>query len=192
MAACRRCWWIRSTSERRTPESVEARASARVSTPTREPAPTGVGPEDARSWIAAGSAERALAAAESAIRSGDLDPWRLIEGDALRALGRPLDAAIAYRRAVNELPAPRRQQAGFLEARLRANELGDPEGALEALRDAGVTGTSSPLRERGLSLEVRLLARLDRRSELVTVAETYVREYPEGPDAHELRALTDR
>ncbi len=144
--------------------------------------------DEVRSWIATGAAERALAEAENAIRSGEVDPWRMVEGDALRALGRPLDAALAYRRAASELASPRRQQAGFLEARLRANELSDPEGALEALRDAGVTGASSPLRERGIALEVQLLMRLDRRSEIIPIAEMYVHDYPDGPQVETMRA----
>jgi ferric-dicitrate binding protein FerR (iron transport regulator) len=174
-------------------ERASARAEVQASATSREP-PTSVAAreyprvEDVRNWIATGAAERALAEAERAIRSGEVDPWRMIEGDALRALGRPLDAALAYRRAASELASPRRQQAGFLEARLRANELSDPEAALEALRDAGVTGASSPLRERGLSLEVQLLARLGRDSEIIPVAETYLRDYPDGPQVEVMRA----
>jgi tetratricopeptide (TPR) repeat protein len=143
---------------------------------------------DARAWIASGDAARALLEAQSATRAGDVDPWRMVEGDALRALGRASEAADAYHRASEELASPRRQQAGFLEARLRASELGDSEGALRALHDAGVSADGSPLRERGLSLEAQLLSRLGRTEELAQIAELYLRDYPNGPQAVAMRA----
>jgi tetratricopeptide (TPR) repeat protein len=111
----------------------------------------------------------------------------MLEGDALRSLGRIEEAADAYRRAVGELPPPRRQQAGFLEARLRSGELGDPEGALSALRRAGVTAAGSPLRERAMALEAQLHHRLGNTMELRAVAAAYLGDYPNGSRANEMR-----
>jgi hypothetical protein len=143
--------------------------------------------DEARALIATEPA-RALAEARRATQSGDVDPWRMLEGDALRALGRIGEAADVYGQAARELAPPRRAQAGFLEARLRATDLADAEGALSALRGAGVTAPGSPLRERGLALEADLLARLGRSAELANVATQYLRDYPEGPRADAMRA----
>ena len=112
----------------------------------------------------------------------------MLEGDALRVLGRFEDAASAYQRAARELPAPRRQQAGFLEARVRMAELSDAPGALRALRDAEVTRIGSVLRERGMALEVQLLTRIGSEAEAAAVAADYIRAYPEGPEAESMRA----
>lgn len=145
-------------------------------------------PADVRALIASGEAGRALAIAEEAVARGETDPWRMLEGDALRVLGRFEDAASAYQRAARDLPAPRRQQAGFLEARVRMTELSDEPGALRALRDAEVTRNGSVLRERGMALEVQLLTRLGRDAEAAAIAADYLRAYPEGPDAESMRA----
>lgn len=145
-------------------------------------------PADARALIASGEAARALLVVEEALARGETDPWRMLEGDALRVLGRFDAAALAYQRAARELPAPRRQQAGFLETRVRMSELSDAPGALRALRDAEVTASGSVLRERGMALEVQLLTRLGRHAEAAAIAADYLREYPEGPDAESMRA----
>lgn len=154
--------------------------------PAVEPEPS-VEAHDVRLWIARGDAARALDQARRHTEGGRVDPWRMLEGDALRALGQHADAADIYRRATVELPPPRRQQAGFLEARLRAAELGDPAGALRALRDAEVTAPSSPLRERGLALEVQLLTRLGRHGEVREIAQEYLEDYPEGSQSEAMR-----
>ncbi len=167
----------------RAPRVTVAAVEERVAPPAEPTTPA-----DVRALIASGDAARALAVAEDAIARGDTDPWRMLEGDALRVLGRFSDAADAYQRAARELSPPRRQQAGFLEARVRMTELNDPEGALDALRGAEVTTTESALRERAMVLEVRLLARLGRHDEAADVARDYLRDYPEGPDASAMRA----
>jgi ferric-dicitrate binding protein FerR (iron transport regulator) len=173
-----------------------ANPSERSSTPAPLVMTGGTGPrtaeprlsfDEARALIATEPA-RALAEARRATQSGDVDPWRMLEGDALRALGRIGEAADVYGQAARELAPPRRAQAGFLEARLRATDLADAEGALSALRGAGVTAPGSPLRERGLALEADLLARLGRSAELANVATQYLRDYPEGPRADAMRA----
>ena len=152
-----------------------------------DPAP-GPHPAQARRWIAEGRASRALAAARRGIATGALDPWVMVEGDALRALGRPLDAAESYHRAAELLPPPHRHQAGYLEAQLRAPN--DPSGALRALRGADVAAPDSPLRERALILEEQLLGRLGRDEERRDVAEAYLRDYPDGSRVEAMRART--
>ncbi|MCZ7684172.1 MAG: hypothetical protein M5U28_37515 [Sandaracinaceae bacterium] len=152
--------------------------------------PASASPAEVRALIAQGGAARALPIAQEAIARGETDPWRMLEGDALRVLGRFEDAAVAYRQAAAELSAPRRQQAGFLEARVRMAQLNDPDGALRALRDAEVTRAGSVLRERGMVLEVRLLAQLGRRAEAASVARDYLRDYPDGPEAEAMRATS--
>ncbi len=164
--------------------SDEHAASGTARMPDAEP-PTDT---DVRAWIADGDAALALDEARRETRSGHLDPWRMLEGDALRALGRIGEAAAVYRRAAQELASPKREQAGFLEARLRARELDEPEPALRALHDAHVTSADSPLRERGLALEAELLARLGRATDLDAVARAYLRDYPDGPQAEAMRA----
>lgn len=157
----------------------------RPSEPSSSPPLT---PTDVRARIARGEAAQALVTIESALARGEHDPWWMLQGDALRALGRFDEAAAAYRRAAAELAPPRRQQAGFLEARLRAARLDDADGALRALDEAAVTRQGSVLRERGMALEARLLVRLDRHADADQVARAYLRDYPEGPDADAMRA----
>lgn len=172
-----------------------ARAVTPAVAPRARPAPrpTAAEPEprpeaaDVHLWIARGEAARALDEARLWTARGRVDPWRMLEGDALRALGRHGEAADVYRRATVELPPPRRQQAGFLEARLRAGELADPAGALRALRDAEVTAAGSALRERGLAFEAQLLTRLGRRGEVREIAEAYLADFPEGSQAEAMR-----
>lgn len=182
-----------------TPEPVADRSAVRSErrpsvaprpAPQREaqaPVEVPVEAADVRLWIARGDAARGLEEARRQTGRGRVDPWRMLEGDALRALGRHAEAADVYRRATVELSPPRRQQAGFLEARLRASELDDPAGALRALRDAEVSGAGSPLRERGLALEAQLLTRLGRHAEVREIAESYLADYPEGSQAEQMR-----
>jgi hypothetical protein len=171
------------------PAREAARSRARPSAP-RAPTEEAPDPElaEARRWIAEGRAAHALSAARRASANGRPDPWVMVEGDALRALDRPLEAAEAYHRAAEALPPPRRHQAGYLEAQLRAAT--DPSGALRALRGADVAAPGSDLRERALILEERLLGRLGRYAERRAVAEAYLREFPEGSRAGAMRAHT--
>lgn len=170
---------VRAAPPRPAPSIPEPRSEA------AEPAET---PSAVRALIAQGDAARALDITEDAIARGENDPWRMLQGDALRVLGRAEQAASAYERAAAELPAPRKQQAGFLAARVRMTALNDAAGALRALREAGVTAPGSVLRERGMAMEVELLTRTGRRSEAREVAAEYLRAYPDGPDAEAMRA----
>ncbi len=125
----------------------------------------------------------ALVEARARISGGETNPWRMLEGDALRALGRSREAADVYRYASEELGSPGREQAAFLEARLRAGPLGDPDGALRAIRRAGVLSPGSLLRERGMATEVELLHRLGREAPRRAAVERYLAAFPNGPSA---------
>ncbi len=150
--------------------------------PAPPPAPSVA---EVRSWIAAREGPRALAEARRHVDGGELDPWLLLEADALRALGRGDEAADAYARAAERLPSPRAEQAGFASARLRTA----PELALRALDAGRVTEPGSPLRERGLALRVDLLGRLGRSAEQRAAADAYLASYPTGSRAESMRAL---
>lgn len=167
---------------------VPAPASTATARPRRPAAPLPA-PEpaigDVRSWIAEGQAPRALAEARRHVDRGELDPWLLLEADALRALGRNDEAADAYGRASERLPSPRAEQAGFASARLRRA----PELALRALDTGRVTEPGSPLRERGLALRVDLLGRLGREGERRRAAEAYLDAYPGGSRAPSMQGL---
>lgn len=144
-------------------------------------------PDGARAWIAAGDSERALAAARRALAAGqDAGPWSMVEGDALRALHRPGDAVDAYERAASD-PALR-VRAGYLSASLRAQRLGDREGALEALERHACAAEGSPLAERALALRVSLLAELGRPDEAARAARDYLARFEDGPHAGAMRA----
>lgn len=164
-----------------TPEPVES-APSRPPRPRREPTPTAA---EVRAWIANQEAQRALDAARRHVDHGDLDPWLLLEADALRGLGRHDEAADAYGRAAERLPTPRAEQAGFASARLRR----EPELALRALDAGRVTAPGSPLRERGLALRVDLLGRLHRAPEQRESARAYLESYPSGSRARAMREL---
>ncbi len=166
---------------RRRPEAAEARTRPAPSTPARGSAR--VGAEEVSGWITDGEAERALVVARARIASGDVDPWALIEADALRALGRRTAAARAYTRAAATLPTPRREQAGFTAARLHRSA----RDGLHALDVGDVSEPGSPLRERGLAMRADLLERLGRRAERAEIARIYLERYPDGSRAQSMR-----
>ncbi|MBX3272121.1 MAG: FecR domain-containing protein [Sandaracinaceae bacterium] len=137
----------------------------------------------ARRWLVDGQYERALAAAQDALRSSESGEWRMVEGDALRGAGRAREAVAAYERAAE---GPRRVQAGYLIAQLRADRLADPTGALDALERYGASAPGSPLAERALRLRHRLLSATGRAEEAARTAAEYVARFPEGPAAEAL------
>ncbi|MFK7986437.1 MAG: FecR domain-containing protein [Sandaracinaceae bacterium] len=172
----------RATAPSETEQPTETEQPAETeSTPPPEPRPATA--SELRQWIAAGDAELALVEARARISSGQTAPWRMLEGDALRSLGRAREAADVYRYASEELPSPGREQAAFLEARLRAGPLGDDVGALHALRHGGVLAPGSLLRERGMATEVELLHRMDLETERRLAVARYLAAYPDGPSA---------
>ncbi len=156
-----------------------------------EATPAGPTPLEVRRWIASGpeGAERALAAVQARLATGAHDPWRMLEADALRAAHRPTEAAASYALAVRECASPRREQAGYLAARLLSSSA--PAEALRRLDEAGVTEPGSPLRERGLALRVDLLGRLGQARDQESVARAYLALYPDGSRAGQMRRLVE-
>lgn len=98
-------------------------------------------PAFARLWIADGQPERALAAARLALEQGHHEPtWRMVEGDALRALGRSGEAVVAYERAASTYGPALAARAALAAAELRLDALGDPMGARRTLDRYGASG----------------------------------------------------
>jgi len=174
------------------PPPAPVEAAAEPVPPPRAPRPREVAaprlePDGARAWIAAGDSARALAAAQQALAAGeDAGPWSMVEGDALRALHRPREAVDAYERAASD-PALR-VRAGYLSASIRAQRLGDREGALEALDRHACAAEGSPLAERALALRVSLLAELGRPDEAARAARDYLARFEDGPHGDAMRA----
>jgi len=189
------------TLEHRTmdPLAEDARRAVahRLSTPREEPAaparPSASRPARARSasaaevrgWITEGRARRALRVAREHVARGDVDPWALLEADALRGLGERDEAARAYTRAASLLPTPRREQAGFTGARLHRS----PQASLHALDVGEVSRPGSPLRERALAMRADLLERLGRRGEQAEVARQYLESYPAGSRREHMQTI---
>ncbi|MCC7539745.1 MAG: FecR domain-containing protein [Deltaproteobacteria bacterium] len=141
----------------------------------------------ARRWLADGEPDRALTAAR--LRAGGA--WRMLEADALRALGRHEDAADAYDRAARELGGSARAQAGYLAATLRRDRSNDAPGALRSLDASGADETGSPLEERALALRARLLVATGRMEAARATAERYLARFPQGGRREAMRRLTD-
>jgi hypothetical protein len=149
------------------------------------PGPT---PADVRTWIARGDHGRALEAARQALAGGAaFGTWRLIEGDALRASGRFAEAVVAYELAARS--PSERIAAGYLIAITREEFLGDDLGALDALAEHGCAAPGSPLAERALLLEARLLSRSGRAAEAAAAARAYLARFPAAPRRDEMREL---
>jgi len=144
----------------------------------RERAPAA---EEARAWIASGDADRALDAAREALRD---DPtaaeWRMIEADALRALGRFEAAVSVYERAAVDLGGVRAAQAGYLAARIHQGRLDDARRALAALDLVGADEPGAPLEERATALRARILMAQGRREQAREVARRYLDRFPAG------------
>ncbi len=154
----------------------DAREPAARRGPEADGAPTqAISLAEARGWIAGGEPARALAHAQT-----QLGPdWRLVEGDALRVLGRYALSVEAYARAA---AAPsHRVRAGFLVATTRAERLDDRAGALTALSTYGCAEEGSPLAERSLALSVRLLRAEGRLADARAAAAEYLARFPDGP-----------
>lgn len=173
----------RAAQRRPAPVARPTRREREPRRPAREPSASEV-----RSMIGRGGAQRALELARGHVDRGELDPWLLLEADALRGLGRRSEAADAYGRAAAALPSPRREQAGFQSARLHSA----PDLGLRALEAGEVTAMGSPLRERGLALRADLLGRLGRADEREATAREYLRSYPDGSRVPAMRELVGR
>jgi transmembrane sensor len=146
--------------------------------------------DEVRDWAAGGRAGEAVEAARAArARGEDVGAWRLVEADALRALGRHGEAADAYDQAAREGAGGRAALAGFLAASLRFGQLGDPAGALASLEAAHSADPGSPFAERASALRVRALDRLGRGDEARAAARDYLERFPQGGLADWMRAL---
>jgi hypothetical protein len=144
----------------------------------------------ARSQLAAGDYEAVLAEVERAARRGTPSgAWRMLEGDALRALARPTDAAGAYDRAAALLAGAERSEAAYSAAYLRFQSR-DHERALTSLLDADATG--SPLEERGLALRAQILEALGRKDDARAIAKRYLDRFPAGGLRSYMKALVER
>ncbi|MFK7987598.1 MAG: FecR domain-containing protein [Sandaracinaceae bacterium] len=136
-------------------------------------------------WIATGAPRRALAAARARIARGERDPWLLIEGDALRAVGQPAAAVRVYRRAVTQTTGETRVQAGLQGARMLIRR-GEHAAAVTLLRRSGSHDDGSPLAEPAVGLEVAALRAIND-TRWREVASAYLRRWPAGPRAAGLR-----
>lgn len=91
-------------------------------------------PAFARLWIADGQPGRALTAARRAIDEGQHEAtWRMVEADALRAMGDPGAAVVAYERAASLYGPALAARAALAAAELRLDALDDPRGATRVL-----------------------------------------------------------
>lgn len=91
-------------------------------------------PAFARRWIADGQAGRARATAQRAIAEGYHAPtWRMVEGDALRALGRHEEAARSYELAARGYGGALAARAALRAAEIYVDELRDPPRAAAVL-----------------------------------------------------------
>ena len=170
-------------------------AAGRRSPP--EPATHGDGRADlttARRALGNGSPEVALRAARAALAAASLRDeetlggWRLVEADALRALGHFADAATAYERAARNLPRTAGQQAGYRAAFMRFYELGDGNGALRVLDATHADADGAALAERALGLRLQALQSLGRAADAAVARRRYLERFPNGGLASRLRA----
>jgi len=171
-----------------TPARREPKPSAVEPAPAPEPPPSEPEPimwpaslPAARAHIAAGRYTEALAAADSPLREGESGSWDLVRGDALRALGKPAEAASAYEAAARALAAPARLEAAYSAAYLRFHDL---KAAKDALAD--LSGTDEPgslFEERALVLRAEVLVSLERKHEAQVIAARYLDRFPKGSSA---------
>jgi hypothetical protein len=105
----------------------------------------------------------------------------------LRASGRSLDAASAYRRVIASWPRSPEARVGLISlGELELSELSEPAAALrEFTAYLRIHGTLAPEARYG---RIRALGRLGRHSEELTEARDFVRDYPSSVQASDLRA----
>jgi hypothetical protein len=174
------------------PAAATAAATAAAAEPVR--APDSAALAEARSWITLGTpaAERARRIAHERADSPASErpgAWRLVEADALRALGRHAEAAAAYDAAARLLPADEAAHAGYLAAWLHLEREDDPEAALASLDAALADAPGATLEERSLALRAGALARDGRTDEAAATAARYLARFPDGGQAAAMRAL---
>ncbi len=170
-------------------ENVDPAPSRPVTRVAPIPAPPPGALEDARRALVQGDARTALSLAQAPAARGAA--WRLVEGDALRALRRFDEAATAYEAAASAARGTSSKNAAYLAARLRARECDDPDGALAVLDAYRVDVRGSPLEERGLALRAQILVSASRASQAQIVARRYLERFPDGGVAPFMRSLVD-
>jgi len=142
-----------------------------------------------RRWIAEGRADRALATARRQVAAGGGAVWQEVVGDALRAQGRPADAARAYETAAEALPRNAAVRAAYLAAALHFRDLDQPAEAVRVLDGFRADAVGSPLEERALGLRARALLAAGRDADARRAAARYLDRYPDGGLAEWARKL---
>jgi ferric-dicitrate binding protein FerR (iron transport regulator) len=147
-------------------------------------------PIEAQRRLYQGQAGLALLMARNARATrADVGDWKLVEADALRALGRFEEAADAYWQASRLLHPQGRAQAGYLAAQLYYRDLRRPDRALAILDAAQVDARKSPLRERALLLRAQSMERLGQRP--AEIARRYLADYPNSAAADIMRVYLE-
>jgi hypothetical protein len=144
--------------------------------------------DQAEARLHAGDGEGALSAALAVRRArGVRGEWLVLEGDALRSLGRARDAIDAYERASTTLTGEPAARAAFKAADLCFRVLGDPAAALRVLDRSGLDAYGAPLRERALMLRIEASERLG--LPVRVLAQRYLVAFPDSAGTERVRAL---
>jgi hypothetical protein len=155
---------------------------------TEEPASL----ERARTWLAEGEVERALAAAVAACeRAPTHGGWQLLRADALRAQQQWAESVEAYELAAASLAPSRATSAGYLAAYVRLSELGDAPGALATLERTGALRDGSPIEERATVLRIRALIASGDRDAAEETGRRYLLRFPAGASRGWVSSLLD-
>jgi tetratricopeptide (TPR) repeat protein len=142
-----------------------------------------------RSLVIKGQADLALEVikkTEGVPYDGDL-LW--VYADALRAVGRYLDAALAYEAAARHLKGQDRGRVTYAAGVLWMDELGRPERALKGLNTAWMDAAPSEIRERATLLRVDALMALGRKDDAHDIAGRYLEREPESKTSERMRKI---
>lgn len=129
---------------------------------------------EVRAWIANGEAQRALDHA-SAQSGGN---WKMLEAEALRAMGRFEEAVVAFRQAAGDLGGGQGATAAFNAAQVAFRDLRDPRRAIDILDQENTAAPGAPLEERALALRVKALRSAGRIDEARAQARRYLDRFP--------------
>lgn len=144
----------------------------------------------ARAQLEAGDAGAALAAALTVRSSKALrGEWLMLQGDALRSLGRAREAVDAYAQAEAALEPLPSAQAAFKAADLCLRVLSDPAATLRVVDRARLDADGAPLRERALLLRIEASQRLG--LSVRALAQRYLAAYPDSAGAARVRVLVE-
>ena len=142
--------------------------------------------EEARRLLAERRYDEVLAM--SARADQDDADWLLLAADAARASGRPERAAESFERAIDRVSPTHAARIGLQAAQLRA-DLTEPARALELLRRSRASEAHSPVEERALVLEARVLLELGRETDASALARRYLTRFPGGADRGHMERL---